>query len=248
MAMKIALGMLATTLIASTAIPAFAGKPHHERQGPRHERQQAQDIDATGKRKGNTNKNNNKGKTVKKTFANDGAITIPGDVAATSGPADPYPTTIPVQGFKKAKITDLNLTLRGFGHAFPPDVDVLLVAPGGRNAVVMSDVGVNDAGDSGVVDLTLQLDDEAGTPLPFAELLSSGAFRPTADADNAAFPAPAPATSANTALSTFDGIDPNGQWQLFVVDTGVADRGAISEGWSLEITAKAKKTRNKKKR
>jgi subtilisin-like proprotein convertase family protein len=137
--------------------------------------------------------------------------------------------------------------LRGFGHEFPRDVDLLLVAPGGRNAVVMSDVGNNTDGDSDVIGLTLQLDDEAATPLPFDQLLTNGSFQPTDDTDSRVFPAPAPDASANTALSTFDGINPNGEWQLFVVDNGNGDTGAITDGWTLEITAKAK-TKNKKKR
>jgi hypothetical protein len=112
----------------------------------------------------------------------------------------------------------------------------------------MSDVGENDSGDSDVVDLTLRLDDEAATPLPSTEVLADGTFRPfNRDAGSDAFPAPAPAASANVALSTFDGIDPNGQWQLFVVDNGNADTGSLTDGWSLEITAKAK-SKNKKKR
>jgi subtilisin-like proprotein convertase family protein len=242
-ATKFALGIVATTLIASSAIPAFAGKPHREGHGARSAQQQTEDVDAAGKRKGK------KGKTVKKTFANDGAIAIPGDGNQTSGIARPYPSGIAVTGFKKAKITDLNLTLRGFGHEFPRDVDLLLVAPGGRNAVVMSDVGNNPDGDSDVSGLTLRLDDEATTPLPLNALLASGAFQPNDDTDSRVFPAPAPEASANTALSSFDGINPNGQWQLFIVDNGTGDTGAITDGWSLEITAKSKgKNSNKKTR
>ena len=34
----------------------------------------------------------------------------------------------------------------------------------------------------------------------------------------------------------FDGTDPNGTWQLFVVDDEQGDKGAITGGWSLHIT------------
>src|SRR3954470_16960594 len=70
-------------------------------------------------------------KNVNKTFSNSGQITIPGN-----GEATPYPTTIEVSGFKKGKISDINLTLLNFSHTFPDQVDVLLVDPSGRNALV----------------------------------------------------------------------------------------------------------------
>jgi subtilisin-like proprotein convertase family protein len=254
MATKIAVGVLATTLIASSAIPAFAGKPHHDRQSPRHEQQQTQDVDAAGKHKGNKNKS----KTVTKTFANGSAIAIPAlDLVEEFGPADPYPSTIAVSGFKKAKITDLNLMLRGFSHEFPRDVDVLLVAPGGRNVVVMGDVGgASQSPDA--ENLTITLDDEAATPLSIADdvALTNGSFQPLdnmgladGDAPNLTeFPAPAPAPSGDTGLVTFDGINPNGEWQLFVLDDVVGDAGSLADGWTLEITAKAKaKSKNKKR-
>src|SRR3954467_263219 len=72
-------------------------------------------------------------KNVHKTFSNTGQIAIP-----SNGEATPYPSTIQVNGFKKGKIKDVNLTLRNFSHTFPDNVDVLLVAPNGRNALVMS--------------------------------------------------------------------------------------------------------------
>ena len=38
------------------------------------------------------------------------------------------------------------------------------------------------------------------------------------------------------ALSTFDGADPNGTWQLWVMDDASGDVGDI-RGWALRITA-----------
>lgn len=235
-ATTLALGALAVALAISTGAPAFAGKPDHRQHGGHHAQQQERDLSADGKRK------NNKNKAVKRTFSSDAAIAIP------DGVANPYPATIAVSGFKKARISDLNLTLRGLGHANPRDVDVLLVSPSGRNAVVMSDVGQDPAGASGVVNLTLRLDDEAAASLPLNERLTDGSFRPTIDSGVFEFPDPAPEASANTALSTFDGINPNGQWQLFIHDRGFGDTGSMT-GWELEITAKSKaKSKGKKKR
>ena len=38
-------------------------------------------------------------------------------------------------------------------------------------------------------------------------------------------------------LTAFDGANPNGTWQLWVMDNASQDVGAIGGGWSLEITA-----------
>jgi subtilisin-like proprotein convertase family protein len=238
---------LVALLLASAAGPALAGGPHQERHSGGHEHQQEQEGSAAGKRK------SGKTKTIKRTFTNAESIVIPAEDAAVDfGPADPYPSTIDVAGFKKAKLTDLNLTLRGFSHEFPSDVQLLLVAPGGRNAVVMGDVGDSSDGatDPAVAELTLTLDDEAANLLPDEEILTSGSFRPLDGAgpgpegDLSAFPAPAPEPSGENALSTFDGINPNGEWQLFALDDDQTDDGGLTD-WTLEITAKAK---TKKKR
>jgi hypothetical protein len=234
-AQKLVPALLAGMLMAYVATPSFAGTPVHGHHGGHHEQQQ-QALSVAGKHHG-------KSRTVTKNFSNASTIAIPGDTEHGFGPADPYPSTIDVSGFKQGKIADLNLALRGFSHTFPSDVGVLLVAPDGSNAIVMDAVG--DVAE--VSDLTLTLDDEAANPLPDSEGLTSGSFRPL-DAgrpgidgsDLVAFPAPAPTPSGDTALSTFDGGNPNGQWQFFVIDSSGGDVGALADGWSLEITAQVK--------
>jgi hypothetical protein len=86
-----------------------------------------------------------KTKTVTKTFANEGTIAIPAvGSPGASNPADPYPATIDVTGFTStARISDVNLTLHGLSHSVSHHVIILLVAPGGRNAVVLGAVGIN---------------------------------------------------------------------------------------------------------
>jgi subtilisin-like proprotein convertase family protein len=160
------------------------------------------------------------------TYSQPAPITINDDSAST-----PYGTTITVSGSTRP-VTDLNLTLAGFSHEYPDDVIVMLVGPRGQKAVVMADVG----GSGTVTDLNLTLDDEAAAALPDETDLVSGSFRP-ADYDTAtAFPAPADSTGAGSALSVFDGTDPNGTWQLFVADDAGSDVGSISRGWSLQIS------------
>jgi subtilisin-like proprotein convertase family protein len=173
-----------------------------------------------------------KPKTVTKTFSNANAIEIQDNTTA-----DPYPSSIQISGLKKGKIKDVNLILRDFSHTFPPDVNVLLVAKDGSNALVMSDVGgLPDANN-----LKLTLDDEAASGLPNNAELTSGVFRPTNDGPGDMFPDPAPEPSGNVALSVFDGDNPNGQWRLFVVDDSMNDDGEFAGGWSLQITAKVKR-------
>jgi subtilisin-like proprotein convertase family protein len=243
MAAKIALGALAATLATSTGAPAFAGRPHQDRHS-HSAQQQKQGVSAAGQRRGN------KTKTIRKTFSSDDAIAIPKDETGFTDPADPFPSTIAVGGFKRARIADVNLTLRGLSHPFPADIDVLLVAPGGRNAVLVDEAGRNSGGEPAITDITLTLDDDAPTELPENNALTTGAFQPFVfDLSSVEFPAPAPTPSGEATLSTFDGINPNGQWQLFIVDDAGGDTGSLADGWTLEITAKSKgKNKGKRKR
>jgi hypothetical protein len=51
------------------------------------------------------------------------------------------------------------------------------------------------------------------------------------------FPDPAPAgLYASPSLSVFNGSNPNGTWQLYVIDDAAGDVGSIT-GWSLDISA-----------
>jgi len=182
-------------------------------------------------------KTKSKFRTVTKTFTNASPIAIPN---GSNGTAFPYPSPMFVSGFKRGKVLDVNVTLKGFGHTFPSHTQMMLVAPNDRHAIIMADVGFNFP----VSDLTLTLDDEASAPLPVNGQLGSGRFRPTNLLDGVGdnFPAPAPATSPNVKLATFDGVNPNGTWRLFVVDADPSfNSGSISTGWSLTIKARVRK-------
>ena len=112
----------------------------------------------------------------------------------------------------------------------PNDVNVLLVATHlpGNDALVMCGVG----GGTAVQALTLTLDDQAAAPLPTP--LVSGTFKPTSIGVAVdTFSAPAPAPSGNVALSVFNNGNPNGTWQLWVVDDSSTDVGSIAGGWSV---------------
>jgi subtilisin-like proprotein convertase family protein len=181
-------------------------------------------------------------RTVTRTFGNATAIALP--IAPTPPvSAGLYPSTIQVSRLK-GRIRDVNVRLNGLEHTYPEDIQVLLVGPDGQTAIVMADVGK----EFDVSGLTLRLDDEAETSLPFNTQLRSGTFRPTNRLGNPiAFNAPAPATGANAALSAFDGGDPNGTWRLFVQDAAAAfDDGSFAGGWELELTVRGKVKKKKR--
>jgi subtilisin-like proprotein convertase family protein len=144
--------------------------------------------------------------------------------------ATPYPSEINVRGLR-GSVTDVDVRLRRFTHSHPSDIFVMLEGPGGQNVVVMGRAGNGFA----VSRIRLVFDDEAATPLPENEPLSAGTYQPTNYSVTHFCPAPAPAGSGATALSTFDGTDPNGTWKLWVCDTEIDDEGRLGRGWGLRI-------------
>ncbi len=178
------------------------------------------------------------GKTVTRTFSSPNAVVINDNTTA-----DPYPATIQVSGFKKGKVKDVNVILRGLNHDLPDNIDAVLIAPNGAGTVLMSDSG----GGTDAVSLTLTLDDEAAAALPDFTALENGAFKPATYGAVDTYPSlGTPPTSANLAL--LDGGNPNGEWRLFVVDDAVVNSGAFSGGWDLVLTVKLAKKKKKKNR
>jgi subtilisin-like proprotein convertase family protein len=140
------------------------------------------------------------------------SILIPG--TGTSGPASPYPFQIPVSG-KVGKVADLNVVLSGVTQQFMEDLDIVLVAPNGvTRAMVISDTCTG----AFVTNNTYTLDDEASASMPAGSTCPTGTYKPTDVNPGDVMQAPAPAGPYPAALSTFDGLDPNGTWSLFITD------------------------------
>ena len=123
------------------------------------------------------------------TFSNTSSISIPNSGAGT-GAASLYPAPITVSGVG-TQLTAISVTLNNFSHAYPADVDVLLVGPNGQNVMLMSDVGTYFPASN----LTFTFDNSSGNVMPSGAQLVSGTFAPTnfdptANVDG--FPAPAP--------------------------------------------------------
>ncbi len=172
-------------------------------------------------------------------FSNPAPITI--NSSFPGQPADPYPSDITVSGLTR-DIASVTLTLTGFGHEFPADLAMLLVAPNGADYVFWAGVG----GNVPVTGLNITVDDAAVTRLPNGGL-SAGSFRPAEHDPIDMFPTPAPTPpyghaapfGTQTLTSVFGGLTPaqaNGTWSLYIVDRASTDTGSISGGWSLDIT------------
>jgi subtilisin-like proprotein convertase family protein len=160
-------------------------------------------------------------------FANPATITINDNSAAT-----PYPSNITVSGV--SSYDRVTLTLTGLSHTFPDDIDIIVVAPGGQRAYVMSDVG----GSGDVTGANLVFDDNAAAPIGDGGPVASGTFKPSDVNDGAdTMPAPAPPGpySANFSVFTGLGAGANGTWSLYVRDDVGTDVGSISGGWSLNF-------------
>jgi subtilisin-like proprotein convertase family protein len=157
-------------------------------------------------------------------FSNPTPLTIP-----SSGAASLYPSQILVSGVA-GTVGELTVTLVGLDHAYPADLDVLLVGPEGQNVTLMSDAGGGIDAD----DATLVFDDGAEQTTSIGDPITSGRYRPSNQAGSDAYPEPAPAASGLTALSTFAGTNPNGLWSLYVVDDSAGDLGSL-DGWSITL-------------
>ena len=142
------------------------------------------------------------------TGANTNSITI-----SNVGTALPYPSEIQIAGLT-GLVTGVSVSLENFSHTSPDDVDILLVAPNGRSVVLMSDAGGNNA----VTDVDLTFTDAAANFLPDSSAISSGVFKPTNFDGTDTFPTPAPQMNYAANFASLYGTNPNGTWQLFVVD------------------------------
>jgi hypothetical protein len=168
-------------------------------------------------------------------FCNSTSITIP-----TSGASSPYPSGIVVSGLA-GRVSKVTLSLTGFSHVYPVDLDLMLVGPGGQKFVFWASAGGITPG---VTNRNVTLDDAAASAIPNLTTFSSGTYKPASYfATNLDFPAPAPARPYNRAapngtgtFALFNDVNPNGTWNLYVVDWAEAGAGSISGGWCLNIT------------
>lgn len=171
-----------------------------------------------------------------RTFTNPASINIQ-DLTT----ANPYPSSITVSNVPP-NASRFIVRLKGFTHAYPDDVGVLLVAPDGRRVRLFTDCMGDGGGDGIVTPIDLTIDDFAPLALPDNPSgdTPSGSYKPKRGTSDGVspqhpvnFPAPAPSGTYAETLATFDNINANGTWRLFVDDDGKNDTGLIQNGWEL---------------
>lgn len=171
-----------------------------------------------------------------------GSITIPG--TGGEGPGDPYPSAGTMSGVP-GTISSVSLTLTGFTHSYPGDIQILIQAPSGKSVLVSSYCG--SGYDVENLDLTF-VDGAPALPGWFTDTaLVSGTYAPTAcleypgpggvgteAIDPEVFPAPAPGFPYEAAFASLYGEDPNGEWKLWIYDFADGDSGDLVS-WTLTV-------------
>jgi hypothetical protein len=144
--------------------------------------------------------------TVNSAFESTGGITVRDNTTST-----PYPSIIRV-GNRVGQVSKVRVVIEGFSHQFPEDIDMVLVGPNGKSALLMADVG----GNVPVSGKRLMFDSDSANSLVGVIGIQSGTYQPSNNGA-ASFPAPGPnsnISSGPTALNdAFIGADPNGEWK-----------------------------------
>jgi hypothetical protein len=147
--------------------------------------------------------------------------------------AQHYPSTILVTNVG-AWVDKVTVTLSNLAHAWPNDLDILLVGPCGQKVMLMSDaVGTST---HAFTNLSLTFDDDASLGLPQDGPVASGAWRPTDFDARDVLPVPAPLGPYGTNLNVFAHTNANGPWSLYIADDYPASEdGFLADGWSLRF-------------
>lgn len=161
-----------------------------------------------------------------KRFTNSAFITIRDNTNAL-----PYPSAINVSGLNGV-VSKATVTFTNFSHTHANDVDIMLAAPGGQNMLLLA----NNGGANAMNNVMLTLDDSAAAGVPTSSAIVTATNRPNPVLPVAAFPSPAPPAPYATTLSACNGSNPNGAWNLFVIDDTTLDTGSIANGWILSLT------------
>jgi subtilisin-like proprotein convertase family protein len=167
------------------------------------------------------------------------ALSNPREVTINSkGNATPFPSSIPVSlrnaACQPTLVGKVTVTLDGFSHVKPKEVDILLLGPTGLSVLLMSDIG-----GKAVTDATLTFDQAAAAAVP--KRVVSGTYLPTnvGPGVDKFKPLSKPPGAYSVDLSIFNGTDPNGTWELYIQDDTTGNTGALLRGWRLTIAPAA---------
>ena len=143
----------------------------------------------------------------------------------------PNPSSVQVSGLPL--ISDVNVNVSGINADRPGDLNLLLVGPGGQQSYMWGDSGGFDP----IANYSVTFDDEAAGTMPAADpITNGGTYKPFLQGDVETFRPPAPAAGTSSVLSVFDGLSPNGTWNLFAMDDASSGGIITLSGWSLEFT------------
>jgi uncharacterized repeat protein (TIGR01451 family) len=165
-------------------------------------------------------------------FSNAAPITIVDATASAPSAANPYPSTIQVSGVT-GFVSRVAISLNNLSHTYPDDIGAIVVHPSARPSVLMAHAG----GGLAASHLNLTFDRSASVAVPDESQLTSTRYSPAAYGSYAFptnFTLPAGPYSAN--MAAFEGVDPNGNWQLFMADDSQGDNGNVAGGWTISIT------------
>lgn len=144
--------------------------------------------------------------------------------------ASPWPSSIVVDGLTGA-LTKASVVFHGLSHTHPDDIDAVLMSPAGVGVLLMSDSG----GALDITDVIINFSDFAQEKLPDdpSSPLQSGTYKPSNWPDIVREPNGDFQVNYSDALSSLNGISPNGRWDLYIRDDWDGDQGRLSGGWSL---------------
>jgi subtilisin-like proprotein convertase family protein len=146
------------------------------------------------------------------------------------GEATPYPSVISVVGLDGI-VKSVKVILIGLTHPHPEDVKVLLVSPDNSRATML----MAHAGEGGPASsLRLTFIDGARAVPHYGQLTDNTYYGPADYSTGANLPLPAPPGPYSTNLSVFNGVSPNGDWKLYVLDDTYPTGGSI-DGWLLRV-------------
>jgi uncharacterized delta-60 repeat protein/uncharacterized repeat protein (TIGR01451 family) len=181
-------------------------------------------------------------------FTNSQSITI---LDSTNPPtkASAYPSQIFVSGVP-GNVAKATVTFVGLTHTYPDDIDALLVGPNNASSqapytLLMAAVG----GPFGMNNVRLTFDD-AYPALPNEAPITTGTNHPTLGTAASlpsfypTFPTNAPPGPYPVSMGVFNGMNPNGLWSLYLVDSTTLDNGQMSGGWILNVTTGARLDNN----
>jgi subtilisin-like proprotein convertase family protein len=160
-----------------------------------------------------------------------GPVVINDRPSSGYGLGTPYPSVVTADGFVSGEVIHkVTLSLLGLTHGYASDIQVLLTSPLGVSMRPLANAG----GFYPIQNATLTFED--GYPAypqngpGTLDRYGPSAYPPLVTP----FPAPAPVQNYNSSFSSFNGVSPDGQWKLFIIDDESGDSGQL-QGWELQI-------------